>query len=179
MQYYGADAVDAALLLIPLIGFLPIHDARVQGTIARIERELISGGLVYRYRTELGVDGLAGGEGAFLACSFWLVNVYAAMGRLRKARALFKRLLALGNDLGLFAEEYDPASGRQLGNFPQAFSHIGLINSAHAITLAVGGVWELADMDGHGPAHLPKTLRKKAKETTTKAKARSSRQPRQ
>lgn len=179
VQYYGADTVDAALLLIPLIGFLPIHDARVQGTIARIERELISGGLVYRYRTELGVDGLAGGEGAFLACSFWLVNVYAAMGRLRKARALFKRLLALGNDLGLFAEEYDPASGRQLGNFPQAFSHIGLINSAHAITLAVGGVWELADMDGHGPAHLPKTLRKKAKETTTKAKARSSRQPRQ
>lgn len=168
VQYYGADTVDAALLLIPLIGFLPIHDARVQGTIARVERELISGGLVYRYRTELGVDGLAGGEGAFLACSFWLVNVYAAMGRLRKARALFKRLLALGNDLGLFAEEYDPASGRQLGNFPQAFSHIGLINSAHAITLAVGGVWELADTDGHASTHRPNAVRGKAKARSRK-----------
>ncbi len=148
MQYYGAGGVDAALLLMPLIGFLPIHDPRVEGTIARIERELMVNGLVYRYRTEEGVDGLAGSEGAFLACSFWLSNVYVAQGRLRKAKALFKRLLALGSDLGLYAEEYDPVARRQLGNFPQAFSHIGLINSAHAIASAAGGVWELADCDG-------------------------------
>lgn len=148
VQYYGADAVDAALLLMPLVGFLPIHDSRVEGTIARIERELIFNGLVYRYRTEEGVDGLAGGEGAFLACSFWLSNVYVAMGKLRKAKALFKHLLSLGSDVGLYAEEYDPTTRRQLGNFPQAFSHIGLINSAHAITSAAGGVWELANCDG-------------------------------
>jgi carbohydrate kinase (thermoresistant glucokinase family) len=148
VQYYGADTVDAALLMMPLIGFLPIHDPRVEGTIARIERELIFNGLVYRYRTEKGVDGLEGGEGAFLACSFWLSNVYVAMGKLKKAKALFKRLLALGSDIGLYAEEYDPVSKRQLGNFPQAFSHIGLINSAHAIASAAGGVWELADCDG-------------------------------
>jgi GH15 family glucan-1,4-alpha-glucosidase len=152
VQYYGADAVDAALLWMPLIGFLPVSDPRVLGTIARIEKELISGGVVYRYRNEEGVDGLKGGEGAFLACSFWLSNVYVAMGRLRKAKALFKRLLALGNDLGLFAEEYDPVARRQLGNFPQAFSHIGLINSAHALVSAAGGVWQLADLDGKAAA---------------------------
>ena len=152
MQYYGADAVDAALLWMPLIGFLPIHDPRVEGTIARIERELIFNGLVYRYRTEEGVDGLEGNEGAFLACSFWLSNVYVAQGKLRKATALFRQLLALGSDLGLYAEEYDPVARRQLGNFPQAFSHIGLINSAHAIASAAGGVWELADLDGKAGA---------------------------
>ncbi|APW40939.1 glucoamylase [Rhodoferax koreense] len=154
VQYYGADTVDAALLWMPLVGFLPVHDPRVQRTIARIEKELIFDGLVYRYRTDVGadVDGLRGGEGAFLACSFWLVNVYVAMGRLRKARALFKRLLGLGNDLGLFAEEYDPVGRRQLGNFPQAFSHIGLINSAHAIEAAAGGAWEMADRNGKARA---------------------------
>ncbi len=152
VQYYGADAVDAALLWMPLMGFLPIHDPRVQGTIARIEKELVFNGLVYRYRTEEHVDGLEGGEGAFLACSFWLSNVYVAMGKVRQARALFKRLLALGNDLGLFSEEYDPVAKRQLGNFPQAFSHVGLINSAHALASAAGGVWELADLDGKVPA---------------------------
>ncbi|SDZ18252.1 Glucoamylase (glucan-1,4-alpha-glucosidase), GH15 family [Variovorax sp. YR634] len=168
VQYYGADTVDAALLWMPLIGFLPIHDARVQGTIARIEKELIFNGLVYRYRTEKGVDGLEGGEGAFLACSFWLSNVYVAMGKLRKARALFKRLLALGNDLGLFAEEYDPVAQRQLGNFPQAFSHIGLINSAHALVSAAGGVWELADLDGK--AASKKTAPKRAAPNRTARK---------
>jgi carbohydrate kinase (thermoresistant glucokinase family) len=150
VQYYGADTVDAALLLMPLTGFLPIHDPRVLGTIARIERELIFNGLVYRYRTEKGVDGLEGGEGAFLACSFWLANVYVAMGKIRKAKTLFNHLLSLGSDLGLYAEEYDPVAKRQLGNFPQAFSHIGLINSAHALASAAGGVWELADRDGKG-----------------------------
>jgi GH15 family glucan-1,4-alpha-glucosidase len=173
VQYYGADTVDAALLWMPLIGFLPIHDTRVQGTIARIERELIFNGLVYRYRTEKGVDGLEGGEGAFLACSFWLSNVYVAMGKVRKARALFKRLLALGNDLGLFAEEYDPVARRQLGNFPQAFSHIGLINSAHALESAAGGVWELADLDGKAVPEKPARKRgarknPAAKKATTK-----------
>jgi GH15 family glucan-1,4-alpha-glucosidase len=172
VQYYGADTVDAALLWMPLIGFLPIHDARVQGTIARIEKELIFNGLVYRYRTEKGVDGLEGGEGAFLACSFWLSNVYVAMGKLRKARALFKRLLALGNDLGLFAEEYDPVAKRQLGNFPQAFSHIGLINSAHALVSAAGGVWELADLDGKA---LSKTTTKKPARKAPKAPLRRPR----
>jgi carbohydrate kinase (thermoresistant glucokinase family) len=155
VQYYGGNTVDAALLLMPLIGFLPIHDPRVEGTIRRIERELIFNGLVYRYRTEAGVDGLEGGEGAFLACSFWLANVYVAMGRMRKAKALFKRLLALGSDLGLFAEEYDPVAQRQLGNFPQAFSHIGLINSAHALASAEGGVWELADCNGKAETKEP------------------------
>ena len=157
VQYYGADGVDAALLLMPLIGFLPIHDPRVQRTIARIEKELISDRLVYRYRTDVGadVDGLRGGEGAFLACSFWLADVYVAMGRLQKARALFKHLLSLGNDVGLFAEEYDPVGRRQLGNFPQAFSHIGLINTAHALASAAGGAWELADRDGKPVLHRP------------------------
>jgi GH15 family glucan-1,4-alpha-glucosidase len=167
VQYYGADTVDAALLWMPLMGFLPIHDPRVQGTIARIEKELIFNGLVYRYRTEKGVDGLEGGEGAFLACSFWLSNVYVAMGKLRKARALFKRLLALGNDLGLFAEEYDPVGKRQLGNFPQAFSHIGLVNSAHALVSAAGGVWELADLDGKASEKKP--AKDLAKESVDKA----------
>ncbi len=150
VQYYGGDTVDAALLWMPLIGFLPIHDPRVRRTIARIEKELIFDGLVYRYRTDLSadVDGLHGGEGAFLACSFWLVNVYVVMGRLAKAKKFFRHLLSLGNDLGLFAEEYDPAGRRQLGNFPQAFSHIGLINSAHAIDSAAGGAWEMADRNG-------------------------------
>ncbi|MFM9924798.1 glycoside hydrolase family 15 protein [Variovorax sp. H27-G14] len=177
VQYYGADAVDAALLWMPLIGFLPIHDARVQGTIARIEKELIFNGLVYRYRTEEGVDGLRGGEGAFLACSFWLSNVYVAMGKLRKARTLFKRLLALGNDLGLFAEEYDPVGKRQLGNFPQAFSHIGLVNSAHALVSAAGGVWELADLNGKAAKrvepNVPNVPAKPAKALRTKPRART------
>ncbi|MDB5846467.1 MAG: glucoamylase, partial [Rhodoferax sp.] len=157
VQFYGASTVDAALLLMPLIGFLPIHDPRVQRTIARIEKELIFDGLVYRYRTDVGqdVDGLRGGEGAFLACSFWLADVYVAMGRLQKAKKLFNHLLSLGNDVGLFAEEYDPVGRRQLGNFPQAFSHIGLINTAHALASAAGGAWEMADRDGKPVVQRP------------------------
>ncbi|WP_428491238.1 glycoside hydrolase family 15 protein [Rhodopila sp.] len=147
VQYYGADRVDAALLQIPMLGFLPADDPRVLGTIARIERELLENGVVYRYRTDSGdADGLPGHEGAFLACSFWLCDAWTLSGRVDDARALFERLLTYGNDLGLFAEEYDPAAGRQLGNFPQAFSHFALVNTAHTLAGQPGGVAEhLAD----------------------------------
>lgn len=140
VQYYGATRVDAALLRIPMLGFLPADDPRVQGTIARIEAELLDDGMVYRYRTDSSeADGLPGHEGAFLACSFWLVDAWSLSGRVEEARALFERLLSYGNDLGLFAEEYDPRTCRQLGNFPQAFSHFALVNSAHTLTRRQGG----------------------------------------
>jgi GH15 family glucan-1,4-alpha-glucosidase len=131
VQLYGSRRLDASLLLIPLVGFLPASDPRVRGTLAAIERRLLrDGGLVMRYDTEDGVDGLPPGEGAFLACSFWLTDNYILQRRFGDARVLFKRLLALRNDLGLLAEEYDPRAGRMLGNFPQAFSHVGLINTS-------------------------------------------------
>ena len=131
VQSYGAKEVDAALLLIPLVGFLPCRDPRVQGTMRAVERELMSDGLVRRYRSDRGLDGLPAGEGHFLACSFWLADNWALSGRRREARALFERLLGLANDVGLLAEEADPRTGRLLGNFPQAFSHVALINTAH------------------------------------------------
>jgi GH15 family glucan-1,4-alpha-glucosidase len=130
VQYYGGPALDAALLLIPQVDFLPIHDPRVQGTIAAIERELLRDGVVMRYSAEQSDDGVGGPEGAFLACSFWLVDAYVMSGRLAEARTLFDRLLSYANDLGLLAEEYEPQLGRLVGNFPQGFSHIGLVNSA-------------------------------------------------
>jgi GH15 family glucan-1,4-alpha-glucosidase len=133
-QAYGSSTLDAALLMMPLVGFLPPTDARVIGTVEAIERELMRDGLVQRYRTDHGDDGLPPGEGAFLLCSFWLADNYALMGRERDARALFERLLALRNDLGLLSEQYDPVAGRLLGNFPQAFSHVGLINTAFNLT---------------------------------------------
>ena len=129
VQYYGSDALDAAVLMIPMVGFLPPDDPRVIGTVEAIRRELVSGGLVLRYRTEAGVDGLPPGEGVFLPCSFWLVDNLSLMGRHREARELFERLAALCNDVGLIAEEYDPAGGRLLGNFPQAFTHVSLVNA--------------------------------------------------
>jgi GH15 family glucan-1,4-alpha-glucosidase len=131
-QYYGSDALDASLLMIPLVGFLPATDPRVQGTIEAIERELLDGGFVLRYQaaTAGAVDGLSGREGAFLACSFWLADCLSMIGRPRDARTLFDRLLELRNDLGLLSEEYDPVAGRLVGNFPQAFSHVSLVNSA-------------------------------------------------
>jgi len=132
-QAYNSPALDASVLLIPALGFLPADDARVQGTIRAIERNLLQDGFVLRYRAEHTKDGLAGSEGAFLACSFWLVDAYAYSGRLREAESLFERLLALRNDLGLLAEEYEPKSGRQIGNFPQAFSHLALIHSASVL----------------------------------------------
>ncbi|MCX5197091.1 glycoside hydrolase family 15 protein [Streptomyces sp. NBC_00249] len=130
-QYYGSRELDAATLLIPRVGFLPPDDPRVIGTVDAVRAELGSSGLVRRYSTEgPSVDGLPGGEGAFLACSFWLVDGLHLTGREKEARELFERLLAVRSDVGLLAEEYDPVAGRQLGNFPQAFSHVGLVNTA-------------------------------------------------
>jgi GH15 family glucan-1,4-alpha-glucosidase len=133
-QSYGSGALDASLLMMPLVGFLPATDERVVGTVRAIERELMDGGLVRRYRTEEADDGLPPGEGSFLACSFWLADNYGLMGRDGEARALFERLLSLRNDVGLLAEQYDPVARRQLGNFPQAFSHVGLVNTAFNLT---------------------------------------------
>ncbi|RJS23314.1 glycoside hydrolase family 15 protein [Corallococcus sp. H22C18031201] len=129
-QSYGSDALDASVLLIPHMGFLPADDPRMLGTVTAIEKGLTKDGFVERYSTETGVDGLAGDEATFLICSFWLVDNYIMSGRLDEAEALFERLVSIRNDLGLLAEEYHPGLRRQLGNFPQAFSHVGLINSA-------------------------------------------------
>jgi GH15 family glucan-1,4-alpha-glucosidase len=133
-QAYGSAALDASTLLIPLLGFLPPKDPRVLGTIAAVEKNLVRDGFVLRYRPEHTGDGLAGSEGAFLACSFWLVNAYALAGRKKDAEALYERLLSLRNDLGLLAEEYEPRTGRLIGNFPQAFSHLALIESASVLS---------------------------------------------
>jgi GH15 family glucan-1,4-alpha-glucosidase len=131
VQFYGSRRFDASLLQIPLIRFLPASDPRVHGTLAAIEQRLVrDGGLVMRYETADGVDGLPPGEGAFLACSFWLADNYTLMGRRPQAMRLFGKLTRLANDVGLYAEEYDPEAKRMLGNFPQAFSHVALINTA-------------------------------------------------
>ncbi|HJQ20742.1 MAG TPA: glycoside hydrolase family 15 protein [Gemmatimonadaceae bacterium] len=130
VQSYGSKHLDASVLLMPLVGFLPAEDPRIRGTVKTIEERLMSNGLVYRYDTGKTDDGLPAGEGAFLACSFWLVDNLALVGRHADARRLFERLLSLRNDVGLLAEEYDPATKRQLGNFPQAFSHLALLGSA-------------------------------------------------
>jgi GH15 family glucan-1,4-alpha-glucosidase len=133
VQYYGGKALDASLLLIPGSGFLANDDPRVLGTVDAVKRELATGPFVSRYSTDEGVDGLAGSEGAFLICSFWLVNALAAVGRTGEAHQHLDALLALQNDVGLLSEEYDPAAKRLLGNFPQAFSHIGLLSSLLAL----------------------------------------------
>jgi GH15 family glucan-1,4-alpha-glucosidase len=135
-QVYGSDALDASLLMMPLTGFLPATDERVRGTIAAIERELMQDGLVLRYRPQEGVDGLPGGEGVFLPCSFWLADCLHLTGREKEAQELFERLLTLRNDLGLLAEEYDPVAKRQLGNFPQAFTHVALVMTAYTLGCA-------------------------------------------
>jgi GH15 family glucan-1,4-alpha-glucosidase len=129
-QSYGSETLDASVLLVPHVGFLPASDPRMRSTVTAIERNLVEGGLVLRYQTTHGVDGLAGSEAAFLACSFWLADNYAMSGRRAEAEALFDQLLGLRNHLGLLAEEYDPQLGRQLGNFPQGFSHLALITTA-------------------------------------------------
>ncbi len=134
VQAYGAKHVDANLLLIPIMGFLPVSDPRIEGTIATIEKRLLRGGFVARYDTEETDDGLPPGEGAFLACSFWLVDAYILQNRTADAERLFRRLVGLRNDLGLLSEEYDPRAKRLVGNFPQAFSHMALVNSAYNLT---------------------------------------------
>jgi GH15 family glucan-1,4-alpha-glucosidase len=139
-QYYGSSELDAALLMIPMVGFLPADDERVVGTVAAIERDLLVDGFVQRYTQDetSRTDGLPPGEGAFLACTFWLADNYSLMGRHEEAVEVFERLLALSNDVGLLAEEYDPAARRLVGNFPQAFSHVPLINTARNLSLAGG-----------------------------------------
>src|SRR5271165_4927329 len=141
VQSYGSTSLDASLLLIPLVGFLPPEDPRIGATVAAIQQDLMHDGLVMRYRTHEGVDGLPPGEGVFLACSFWLADNLVLLGRDDEARGLFERLLALANDVGLLAEEYDPRARRLVGNFPQAFSHLALIDSALNLT-------------SRGPAHV-------------------------
>lgn len=139
-QSYGSTELDAALLMIPMVGFLDPTDERVGGTIDAVQRELTVDGFVERYPTGAaeGVDGLPGREGAFLLCTFWLADALALSGRVKESTELFERLLGLANDVGLLAEEYDPVSGRMLGNFPQAFSHIGLVNTALNLTELAG-----------------------------------------
>jgi GH15 family glucan-1,4-alpha-glucosidase len=142
VQSYGTTALDASLLMLPMVGFLPPSDPRVRGTLAAIEQRLMRDGLVLRYDTETGTDGLPPGEGAFLACSFWLADNYVLQGRYNEARSLFERLLSMRNDVGLLAEEYDASAKRQLGNFPQAFSHLALINTARNLSSAGGPAHE-------------------------------------
>ena len=134
VQSYGSKELDASVLLIPLVGFLPPSDPRVRSTVEAIERHLLVDGFVLRYDPRAGSDGLPGGEGAFLACSFWLADNLVVLGRRDDARRLFQRLLALRNDVGLLSEEYDPGAKRLVGNFPQAFSHITLVNTAHNLS---------------------------------------------
>jgi GH15 family glucan-1,4-alpha-glucosidase len=129
-QHYDTDEVDASLLVLPLVRFIDGDDPKMVGTIEAVEKDLMHDGLLLRYRTTSGVDGLAGDEHPFLACSFWLVSAYALAGRHDDARALMDRLVALANDVGLLSEEYDVAGGRMVGNFPQAFSHLALVGAA-------------------------------------------------
>jgi len=133
-QSYGSDALDASALMMPLVGFLPATDPRVRSTIDVVRRELTVDGLVTRYfPTDADVDGIGEPEGVFLPCSFWMVEALALAGEVDEAKKLFERLLGFANDVGLFAEEYDPRSRRFLGNFPQAFTHLALVGAAHTL----------------------------------------------
>ena len=157
VQSYGSKQLDANLLLMPWVGFLPVSDPRVASTVAAIERRLLRDGFVIRYDTEGTDDGLSPGEGAFLACSFWLVDVYALQGRFADAERLFRRLLALRNDVGLLSEEYDPRARRLVGNFPQAFSHMALVNSAYNLTRVAKPVEQRAQAEYRSPEDVPTT----------------------
>jgi GH15 family glucan-1,4-alpha-glucosidase len=154
VQSYGSKQLDASLLLIPCVGFLPISDARVKGTVAAIERRLLREGFVMRYDTEATDDGLPAGEGVFLACSFWLADVYMLQDRAADAERLFRELIGLCNDVGLLTEEYDPRVKRLVGNFPQAFSHIALVNSAYNLTRAAKPVEQRAQADYTSPEQV-------------------------
>ena len=157
VQAYGSDQLDASLLMVPCVGFLPVSDPRIAATIAAIERRLLRDGLVMRYSTEDVTDALPPGEGAFLACSFWLVDVYILQERFEEAENLFRRLVGLCNEVGLLSEEYDPSSGRLIGNFPQAFSHMALVNSAYNLTRVRKPLLQRAQ-DEHAP---PAAVREK------------------
>ena len=162
VQHYGSDRLDASLLLIPLVGFLPPEDPRVQRTVEAIERELMLDGLVARYLTTRRIDGLPAGEGMFLPCSFWLADNLALQGRKADAEALFERLLAVRNDVGLLSEEYDPRTRRQLGNFPQALSHVALINTARNLSRRGGpGEHRSGGMEAAPPSGSEKEKRRK------------------
>jgi GH15 family glucan-1,4-alpha-glucosidase len=156
---YGSQDLDASLLLLAPIGFLKPDDPRYRGTVEAIERELVVDGLVLRYDSLRSKDGLPAGEGAFLACSFWLADAYLLLGRRDDAERLFGRLMALRNDVGLLSEEYDPRAQRQLGNFPQAFSHVALINTAFNLTRA--------DKPSEQRADLPKGTTESAAASAT------------
>ena len=151
VQAYGVKHVDASLLLMPSMGFLPVSDPRVEGTIATIEQRLLRDGFVRRYDTQDTDDGLPPGEGAFLACSFWLVDVFIMQNRMADAERMFRRLVALRNDLGLLSEEYDPRAKRLVGNFPQAFSHMALVNSAYNLTRSEKPVEQRAQAEYESP----------------------------
>jgi GH15 family glucan-1,4-alpha-glucosidase len=150
VQAFGSKQLDANLLLLPCVGFLPVSDPRIARTIAAVERRLLVDGFVMRYSTHEVDDALPPGEGAFLACSFWLVDAYILQGRFDDAEELFRRLVGLRNDVGLLSEEYDPRSKRLVGNFPQAFSHLALVNSAYNLTHATKPVQQRAQ-DEHAP----------------------------
>jgi GH15 family glucan-1,4-alpha-glucosidase len=154
VQSYGSETLDASLLMLSLVGFLPVEDERVAGTVAAIEKNLMRDGFVLRYQTDPAIDGLTAGEGAFLACSFWLADNFVLQGRIDDAKALFHKLLGLRNDVGLLAEEYDPVNRRQIGNFPQAFSHIGLINTAYNLSRFAGPATERGS-PADGPVQSP------------------------
>jgi GH15 family glucan-1,4-alpha-glucosidase len=151
VQSYDSRHLDASLLLLPCVGFLPVSDPRVAGTIAAIERRLLRDGFVMRYDTEQTDDGLPPGEGAFLACSFWLADVYVLQGRVADAERMFRRVIALRNDVGLLSEEYDPHLKRLVGNFPQAFSHMALVNTAFNLTRAEKPVERRAQAEYESP----------------------------
>jgi GH15 family glucan-1,4-alpha-glucosidase len=177
VQAYGTRQLDASLLLIPMVGFLPPEDPRVHGTVEAIERRLVVDGLVMRYDSRATDDGLPPGEGAFLACSFWLADCYALVGRRADACALFERLLALRNDVGLLAEEYDPRLRRLVGNFPQAFSHIGLVDTALNLSRSVPAEQRPAEQraDGH---ERRRVARANAAGTSAQADPRAATTPR-
>jgi GH15 family glucan-1,4-alpha-glucosidase len=143
-QFYGGEVLDAAMLLVPHMGFLPASDPRVRGTVAAVEKGLLRDGFVMRYATEHGVDGLAGTEGAFLACSFWLADNYLYAGRKQEGEELLSRLVGLQNHLGLWAEEYEPRLQRQIGNFPQGFSHLAFVNTVHVLQETSQGAQRMA-----------------------------------
>ena len=152
VQAYGSNQLDASLLLVPCVGFLPVTDPRIANTIKAIERQLMRNGLVMRYSTDDVEDALPPGEGAFLACSFWLVDVYTLQERVEEAENLFRRLVGLCNEVGLLSEEYDPGSKRLIGNFPQAFSHLALVSSAYNLTRVRKPVHQRAQEDHAPPA---------------------------